>query len=151
MTEWYYSEAHTTGTATNGRFKTRDLMKHWKYQLLTNYIWLTISLATYAEIVTTCKRYDKAMEQQRVSFVVGEARTVSEKPVMCSYPKCGEKGHSAAHCWIKKKDQKKAQLKQRSKEDPERATEETTTAEISLRTWSLLCVWRRSALRIRVH
>ena len=50
------------------------------------------------------------MEQQRVNFVVGEARTVSEKAVVCSYPECGKKGHSAAHCWIKKKDQEKAQL-----------------------------------------
>ena len=66
---------------------------------------------TYAEIVTTCKRYDKAMEQQRVNFVVGEAHRVSEKAVVCSYPKCGKKGHSAAHCWIKKKGQEKAQLK----------------------------------------
>ena len=64
-----------------------------------NQLWLTISLKadpTYAEIVTTCKRYDKAVEQQHVNFDVGEAHTVSEKTVVCSYPKSGKKGHSAA-------------------------------------------------------
>ena len=54
-----------------------------------NQLGLTISL----KADPTCKRYDKAMEQQRANFVVGEAHTVSEKVVVFSYPKCGKKGH----------------------------------------------------------
>ena len=66
-----------------------------------NQLWLTISLRTnptYAEIVATCKRFDKAMEQQQINLVIGEVCTVSEKGVVCSYPKCGKKGHMAAQC-----------------------------------------------------
>ena len=95
-----------------------------------NQLWLTILLKAeliYAEIVTTCKRYAKAMEQQRASFIVGEAHTVLKKAVVCSYHKCSKKGHSVAHCWIKKQDQEMAQLKasgkgQRPLEDSERIT-----------------------------
>ena len=44
---------------------------------------------------------------------------------MCSYPKCGKKGHSAAHCWIKKKDQEKAQLKRAGRSrDPKKTQRE---------------------------
>ena len=78
-----------------------------------NQLWLTISLRnnpTYAEIVATCKRYDKAMEQQQINSVIGEAHTVSEKVVVCSYPKCRKKD-TAAQCWIRKKEQEKAKLK----------------------------------------
>ena len=39
------------------------------------------------------------MEMQRINVVIGEMYTVSEKLVVCSYPKCGKKGHRAAHCW----------------------------------------------------
>ena len=56
-------------------------------------VWLTISLKahpTYAEIVTTCKGYDKATKQQRARIIVGQAHTVSAKEVGCSYPKCGK-------------------------------------------------------------
>ena len=54
-----------------------------------------------------------------------KAHTVSEKAVLCSYPKCGKKGHSAAHCWIKKKDQEKAQLKHAGRSrDPKKTQRE---------------------------
>ena len=79
-----------------------------------NQLWLTISLRTnptYAEIVATCKRYDNAIEQQRINSVIGKAHTVSEKVVVCSYPKCGKKGHTAAQCWMRKKEREKAKLK----------------------------------------
>ena len=97
---------------------------------------------TYAEIVTTYERYDKAMEQQCVNLVVGEAHTVSEKAVVCSNSKMwqkgtlgralldkpGEPGEGAAEACGKE---------QRPKEDSERAIEKTTTAEIPSRTWSI--------------
>ena len=51
------------------------------------------------------------MEQQRINSVIREAHTVSEKVVVCSYPKCGKKGHTAAQCWMRKKEQEKAKLK----------------------------------------
>ena len=57
---------------------------------------------TYAEIVATCKRYDKAMEQQRAIFIVGKVHTVSEKAAVC-----GKMGYSAAHCWIKIKTRRR--------------------------------------------
>ena len=78
-----------------------------------NQLWLNISLKdnpSYADIVSTCKRYDKAMEQQRINLVVGEAHTVSEK-VVCSHPRCGKPGHTAAHCWKRKRYQQIEQLK----------------------------------------
>ena len=52
------------------------------------------------------------MEQQQINSVIGEAHTVSKKVVVCSYPKCGKKGHNAAQCWMRKKEQEKAKLKQ---------------------------------------
>ena len=59
-----------------------------------NQWWLTISLRPnptyYAEIVATCKGYDKAMEEQQINSVIGEGHTVSENVVVCSYPKCGK-------------------------------------------------------------
>ena len=51
------------------------------------------------------------MEQQRINSVIGEAHTVSEKVVVCSYPKCKKKGHTAAQCWMRKKEQEKAKPK----------------------------------------
>ena len=52
-----------------------------------NQLWLTISLRanpTYDEIVGTCKRYDKSMEQQRLN-VVGEAHLNTDiGKVVCS-------------------------------------------------------------------
>ena len=71
-----------------------------------------LTLPTYATIVATCKRYDKALEQQRMNPVIGEAHTVSEKVVVLSYPKCGEKGHTATQSWLHKREQEKAKLKQ---------------------------------------
>ena len=61
-----------------------------------------------AEIVAKCKRFDKAMKQQRVNSVIGKADTVTEKVGMCSYPKCGKRGNTAAQCWLRKKEKEKA-------------------------------------------
>ena len=71
---------------------------------MVNYISLRPN-PIYAEIVGTCKKYDKATEQQRVNSVIGEEHTVSEKIVLCSYPKCGKQGHTAAQCLLRKKEQ----------------------------------------------
>ena len=46
-----------------------------------------------------------------MNSIIGEAHTVSEKVVVCSYPKCGKKGHTAAQCWMRKKEQEKVKLK----------------------------------------
>ena len=93
-----------------------------------NQLWLTISLKdnpSYADIVSTCKRYDKAMEQQRINLVVGEAHTVSEK-VVCSYPRCGKPGHTAAHCWKRKRHQQIEQLKRAGRSgDPQKPRKES--------------------------
>ena len=84
-----------------------------------NQLWLTIFLRanpTYDEIVGTCKRYDKAMEQQRLN-VVGEAHLNTDTgKVVCSYPKCGKSGHTQANCWKKKKDQKTARSSKTEKD-----------------------------------
>ena len=91
-----------------------------------NQLWLTISLRanpTYDEIVGTCKRYDKAMEQQRLN-VVGEAHLNTDTgKVVCSYPRCGKLGHTQANCWKKKKDQKTAQLKRAGRKADHRSTQ----------------------------
>ena len=62
------------------------------------------------------------MEQQRINSVIRETHTVTEKEVECSYPKCGTKGHTAAQCWMRKKEQENTKLKRagRSRE-PSRA------------------------------
>ena len=65
----------------------------------------------YAGVVATCKRYDKAIE--KVAKNGGEIHctaTTTEK-VVCTYPKCGKAVHTQAPCWMKKKDQKVAELK----------------------------------------
>ena len=76
------------------------------------------------------------MEQQRLNLVVGEAHTVSEKVVVCSYPKCGKKGHTAVQCWMRKKEQENAKLKRagrsrdfkrRPRESPRKASSRTPT------------------------
>ena len=95
-----------------------------------NHLWLTISLRanpTYDEIVGTCKRYDKAMEQQRLN-VVGEAHLNTDTgKVVCSYPRCGKSDHTQANCWKKKKDQKKtAQLKRAGRKLDHRSTQQGT-------------------------
>ena len=44
-----------------------------------NQLWLTTLLKdspSYAERVSTCKRYDKAMKQQRINLIDGEVHTV---------------------------------------------------------------------------
>ena len=40
------------------------------------------------EIVATCKRYDKAMEQQRLNLGSDMHMTSGAEKVVCSYPKC---------------------------------------------------------------
>ena len=64
--------------------------------LSLNQLWLTIFLcsnATYDEIVGTCKRYDKAVKQQRLN-VVGDAHLNTDTgKVVCSYPRCGKSGY----------------------------------------------------------
>ena len=84
-----------------------------------NQLWLTISLKinpTYDEIVATCKRYDKAMDQQRINSVSKIHMTSNgEEKVVCSYPKCGKPGHSQVNCWKRKHDLNIAQLKRAGK------------------------------------
>ena len=61
-------------------------------------LWISIALMdnpTYAGVVATCKRYDKAME--KVAKNGGEIHfTESTKKVVCSYHKCGKPGHTQA-------------------------------------------------------
>ena len=80
-------------------------------------LWISIALMdnpTYAGVVATCKRYDKAME--KVAKNGGEIHfTESTKKVVCSYHKCGKPGHTQAQCYLKKKDQKVAELKRAGK------------------------------------
>ena len=84
---WYrpsecnYSETHLAWQNSTDEAKLAKLKNALEIPSL-NQLWLTISLRpdpTYAEIVGTCKRYDKAMEQQRVNSGIGEAHTQSQK------------------------------------------------------------------------
>ena len=79
-------------------------------------LWMTISLKinpTFEQIVAICKRYDKAMDLQRLNLAseIHMNTSSSREKVVCSYPKCGKAGHTLAHCWKRKKDQNIAQLK----------------------------------------
>ena len=80
-------------------------------------LWMTIAMLenpSYEAITSTCKRYDKAMEKtNKLKSAAGEEVNMADddKKTKCSYPKCGKIGHSQAQCWMKKKDQKVAQLK----------------------------------------
>ena len=51
---------------------------------------------TYDDVVSTCKKYDRPKEQQKMNLSSEiHLNTVTEK-VVCSYPKCGKSGHIQA-------------------------------------------------------
>ena len=58
--------------------------------------------------------------------------TVSEKEVVCSYPKCGNKRHSSAHCGIKTKDQDKAQLQRAGRSSDPKKTQRELLRKLSI-------------------
>ena len=89
---------------------------------MANYLVENIN-PTCGEIITTCKRYDKAMERQCTSVIVGNAHTVSAGR-SCVLT---QKGQSAAHCWIiTKNDKEKAHLKRAGRNrDPQKPLRES--------------------------
>jgi hypothetical protein len=74
---------------------------------------LWVNIALFAEVVATCKRYDKAMEKvsKMESSKLEINFTSTTEKVVCSYPKCGKTGHTQTQCWKKRRDQKIAALK----------------------------------------
>ena len=88
---------------------------------------------TPADIVSTCKRYDTAMEQQRINLAVGEVHTVLEK-VEYFYLKCGKPCLTAAHCWKRKRYQQIEQLKRAGKcRDPQKSRKESKNKSLKSR------------------
>ncbi len=77
-----------------------------KAQPSLNQLWMTISLRedmSFNDVVATCKRYDKAIDQQRLNASIEQVHmntvTNTTDRVVCSYPKCGKSGHTQADCW----------------------------------------------------
>ena len=96
-------------------------------------------------------RYDKAMEQQRASFVVGEACSLREGSRVF-LPERGEKGHPAAHCRIKKKTRRRQTWSVQEGAETQRRPRESHWKNhhcgYPLEDVVLLCVWRSRASRI---
>jgi hypothetical protein len=83
-------------------------------------LWVSIALLkdpTYDDITQICKRYDKAVGKPADRKVEDEVHMADEKAIVCSYPKCGKRGHTQAQCFKKKKDQRIAKMKRKDRSD----------------------------------
>lgn len=85
-------------------------------------LWVNIAMMdnpTIETITKTCKRYDSAVEKEKMLVNGGEVNMANDKDekLVCTYSKCGKAGHTQAKCWLKKKDQKIAQMKRAGKSE----------------------------------
>ena len=85
-------------------------------------LWVSLSLTadlTYDQVTAICRRYDQATKKERQMNAESEVNMANDddSEVICSYPKCGKKGHTQAKCWVKKREQKIARMKRGNKND----------------------------------
>ncbi len=70
---------------------------------------------TFIDMITICRRYDQAKGVPKEGTDEVNMNSTADENEVCSYPKCGKRGHSQKSCWKKKRDLKIAKLRRQGK------------------------------------